>query len=688
MLSSLEKMLFIMLTLLTLGAAYGGFLQMWQIINRGERELHLDHLPARLWKALRVYLTQETTLKTRPITSLFHLGVVLGFTFYFLVNVVDGLIGFFPAVGPWLHDLTGLGGGIYGLYRLAGDLLTLAVLVGIVYFILRRTVLPNKKDLTYHDNVLLHPKVKEGAIITDSMIVAIFILIHVGSRFMGEVVTLARLNEMDAFMPFASLASNLFTGYSALGLDGLRHLFWWTALGGILLFLPYFPQSKHAHLFMAPFNFLTRPRRTSLGELEPINFADDTREQFGAHTLVDLTKTQIVDAFACIQCNRCQDVCPAYITGKELSPAALEVNKRYFIREHMDALAAGEAITIPLMGSVISESAVWACTGCGACIDICPVGNEPMFDIFDIRRDEVLTQGNVPEGLQTAFNGMERQGNPWGIGDSRLKWAEGLDVPTVADNPNYEILYWTGCAVSYDPRAQETARALIKVLKAANVNFAVLGEDENCTGDVARRGGNEYLYYELATGNVETLNAAKPPRIVVTCPHCLHNLGKEYHQFGGNYEVIHHTQLIEELIGTGKIPQNAHPKSWGNVTFHDPCYLGRHNGIIDEPRSVLKGIGVSLTEMPRHGSASLCCGAGGAQFWKEEEHGTKAVNLERYDEAIATGAETLAVGCPFCMQMFNTAKSERPNGPVVRDVVEMLAERLTAPTPQPALSGD
>jgi Fe-S oxidoreductase len=685
MLSPIEKMLFVMLTLLTVGAAYGGFLQMWQIINRGERELYLDHLPSRLWKALRVYLTQETTLRARPITSLFHLGVVLGFTFYFLVNLVDGLIGFFPSVEPTLRDLTGATAGLYSLYRLAADLLTIAVLAGVVYFILRRNVLPNKRDLTYHDNVLLHPKVKEGSIFTDSMVVAIFILIHVGSRFMGEVVTLARHGELDAFQPFASIVSTLFTSYSVAGLEGLRHLFWWTALGSILIFLPYFPQSKHSHIFMAPFNFLTRPRRTSLGELESINFEDESREQFGAHTLFDLTKTNIVDAFACIQCNRCQDVCPAYITGKELSPSALEVNKRYFINEHMNALAAGEAITIPLIGSVISESAVWACTSCGACVDICPVGNEPMFDILEMRRDEVLTQGNTPDELQVAFKGMEKQGNPWGIGDSRMKWAEGLNVPTVADNPNYEILYWTGCAVSYDPRAQETARALVKVLQAAKINFAVLGEDENCTGDVARRGGNEYLYNELATGNVETLNAAKPPRIVVTCPHCLHNLGKEYHQFGGNYEVIHHTQLIEELINARKLPQTAHPTSWGNVTFHDPCYLGRQNDIVEEPRNALKGIGVSLMEMPRHGKKSLCCGAGGAQFWKEEEHGTKAVNLERYDEAIKTGAQTLAVGCPFCMQMFNTARSERPDGPVVRDIVEMVADRLPAAQP---VSGD
>ena len=233
-----------------------------------------------------------------------------------------------------------------------------------------------------------------------------------------------------------------------------------------------------------------------------------------------------------------------------------------------------------------------------------------------------------------------------------------------------------GCAASYDPRAQLTARALVKVLHTAGINYAVLGERENCTGDAARRAGNEYLYQEMAQGNVETLNEVKAKRIVVTCPHCFHNIGKEYHQFGGEYEVVHHTELIEELIAAGKIPADAHPKRQANVTFHDPCYLGRHNDVVDAPRHALASVGVQLTEMPRHGKNSFCCGAGGAQFWKEEEHGAKAVNIERYEEAKATGAETLAVGCPFCMQMFTTAQTAVEGGPVVKDVVEIIAEGL------------
>ncbi|MBI5670168.1 MAG: (Fe-S)-binding protein [Chloroflexi bacterium] len=675
MLTPVEQMLFILLTLLSLGAAYYGFREMWLIINRGEGQLYLDNLPARLWKALRVYVAQPTTLKARPITSLLHLGVVWGFTYYFLVNVLDGLRGFIPG---WVDTMrsTGL---LYDAYRLLGDVLSVAVLVGVTYFILRRFVLPNRKELTYHDNVLLHPKVKAGGITRDSLIVAVFILLHVGARWLGEVVHVAG-SGADPFMPFATLAAPLFAGVSEDGRRLLEHTFWWLALGGILLFLPYFPYSKHAHLFMAPLNFLTKPRRTSLGEMQPLDFEDEKIEQFGVNQLQHLPKTHLFDAFACIMCNRCQDVCPAYITGKELSPSALEINKRFIIRDMMSELAAG-ADSPPLVGTAISESAVWACTSCAACVEICPVGNEPMLDILNIRRDAVLMQSDFPAELQAAYKGMERQGNPWQNGDSRFNWAKGLDVPTVEENPDFDVLYWVGCAASYDPRAQITARSLVKILHRAGVNFAVLGEAETCTGDVARRSGKEDLYFELATQNVETLNGVNPKRIVVTCPHCFHNLAKEYHQFGGNYHVVHHTELIDELIREGRLPLSARADRQPNVTFHDPCYLGRHNGVIEAPRDVLVALNGGYTEMPRAKKNSFCCGAGGAQFWKEEEHGAKPVNVERYEEAKATGADVVAVGCPFCMQMFETAKSSVSGGPDVKDVAELIAERLEESVP-------
>lgn len=679
MLTSVEKILFVLLALIAVGAAFQGFRDAWLVINRGEGKLYLNNLPKRALTALRVYLTQNTTLKTRKLTSLIHLAVVWGFTFYFLINAVDVLIGFIPDFESTLKRF----GILYDVYRLLGDVLSVAVLAGVSYFIARRVFLPSKKELDYHDNVLLHPKVKAGGVFTDSMIVACFILLHVGARFVGESVLVAQ-HGADLWMPFATVLSPIFSGMSNDALEIMRHLCWWIALGGILLFMPYFPYTKHAHLFMAPLNFLTRPERTSLGEMEKVDFDDEDKEQFGAANLEHLHKTAIFDAFACIMCNRCQDVCPAYITGKELSPSALEINKRFLIKDQLISLANGEASLAPLIGTAITESAVWACTSCAACIDICPVGNEPMFDILEMRRNQVLVEGEFPAELQVAFNGMERQGNPWQIGEARFRWANGLDfdVPTVEENPDFDVLYWVGCAASYDPRAQLTARSLVKILHKSGVNFAVLGDAETCTGDSARRAGNEFLYQELASANVETLNEINPARIVVTCPHCFHNLAKEYHQFGGHYEVVHHTELIEELITAGKVPLEAVPRNAPNVTFHDPCYLGRHNDIVQAPRNVLAAINgqEQVIEMPRTMKNSLCCGAGGAQFWKEEEHGTKAVNIERYEEATNTGADIVAVGCPFCMQMFDSAKSELPDGPIVKDVAELIAERLTEPT--------
>ncbi|MDX1524139.1 MAG: (Fe-S)-binding protein, partial [Anaerolineae bacterium] len=429
---------------------------------------------------------------------------------------------------------------------------------------------------------------------------------------------------------------------------------------------------------MGPFNFMTRPDRTGIDTQQAIDFEDDSLENFGVTTLFDLRQTQLVDPFACIMCNRCQEVCPAYATGKELSPAALEINKRYHIWEHFDALAAGEADDTPLLDYAITESAVWACTSCAACVDVCPVGNEPMLDILDIRRSQVLMESKFPAELKGAFTGMERNANPWQMSEDRLAWAKSLDfeVPTVEQNPDYEYLYWVGCAGAFDPNAQEIARATATVLQAAGVNFAVLGNMEACTGDVARRSGNEYLFYEMALANIETLQGvgADKRKIVMNCPHCLQTIGKEYADFGAHFTTMHHTQLITDLVGGGKLRLNG--QSLEKVTFHDPCYLGRHNEVYDAPREALAQAGLTLLEMDRSRSDSFCCGAGGAQVWKEEEHGTAAVNETRYAEARATGAETLALGCPFCARMLHDANKAAGEAMQVKDVAEVVAGAL------------
>jgi len=669
MLTTIEKVLFTLLVIVSLTAGYFTFKWMFRTIFRGTGKLSFDQAGHRLWTGLVSTITQGGIIHHRRIASIFHYGVAWAFIFYVLVNLVDVIEGFFE--GFQLFGGTTLG----GLYRLIADFLSVAALVGVVYFLVRRFIAKDQ-SLTVRENVIILTKAIKG-IPRDSLIVATFILLHVGFRFLGQSFILA-LEGADQWQPFASALANLWSGMSAETLEIAWHISFWFALGLILIFIPYFPYTKHAHLFMGPINYMTRPERKALGALDPLNFEDETIEQFGAARLTDLSQTQILDAFACIMCNRCQDACPAYVTGKELSPAALEINKRYYIRDKMSSLASGEADDLPLYDNLISESAVWACTTCGACIDVCPVGNEPMFDILNIRQDQVLMESSFPQELRGAFNGMERLGNPWGMTEDRLAWATPLDfeVPTVEQNPDFDTLFWVGCAGAFDPNGQEIARATATVLQAAGLNFAVLGDAENCTGDSARRAGNEFLFNEMALMNIEILNdiGAEQKRIVTSCPHCFFTLKGEYPALGGNFQVLHHTQLIADLVGKGILKLNGDQLE--TVTFHDPCYLGRHNNEYDAPRESLAGAGKVLLEMDRSKSDSFCCGAGGAQMWKEEEHGQESVGLNRYKEAASTGAQLLATGCPFCAIMLKDAQSESDGDLQIKDIAQVVADAI------------
>jgi Fe-S oxidoreductase len=671
MLTTIEKILFVLLALGAAAAALRQADRIRRIIRRGWGRPNLDHLPERAVRAAIKAVSFQPTWRVRLGPSLLHAFVGWAFIFYLLVNLGDVLQAFLPGFVFMGNGLVG------GVYRLVADLLSVAALLGMSLLLLRRFVL-RAPALRLPENTTVHPKARFG-IRRDSAVVGSFILVHVGSRFLGSSFHLAE-QGVDLWQPFASTVSVLWFDLSPEVITLMQHVFFWGALGSILLFIPYFLYSKHLHLFMAPVNFLLRPERKSIGQLAAINFEDQSITQYGAAMLEDLEWKLIEDAYACIMCNRCQDACPANATGKALSPAALEINKRYFINEHSAALAAGQPSPAGLLEFAIRPEEVWACTTCGACVDICPVGNEPMRDILDIRRNLVLMESKFPDQFQGAFRGMERQGNPWNVGpESRLEWAEGLNVPTVEKNPDFEILYWVGCAPATDPRARKTARAFVQVLQAAGANFAVLGRSERCTGDSARRSGNEFLFAQLAGQNVETINTVMGEhkrRIVATCPHCLHTIKNEYGDFGGNYEVIHHTQLIAELQAAGKLKLDPAKQAGAQVAFHDPCYLGRHNQIFDAPRQALQAAGAEVTELTRNRSGSFCCGAGGAQMWKEEEAGSQRVSNNRFAEAQATGRDTLAVGCPFCMIMLteaaNTAKSEMK----VRDVAEIVADSL------------
>ena len=666
MLPFAHQIAFLLFAAVTVAIGLRGFYRVYRRIRTGcqDSEPRFDHLPQRLWRALVTTLTQSRTFRRRPAIGFFHSFIFYGFVFYILVNLVDGLEGFIPFTVR-SDSSTGI------VYNLLADLLSALVLIGVVALVIRRFLLPSRRDFTFNQRTMLHPQVNHGRIRVDSLIVSAFILFHVGSRAVGAGAKLVAEGP-DRFQPFGTLLSHAFAPGNA---EAWRIFGYWGALGSVLAFLMYFPFSKHIHIFAAPAKYLFA-RRPSSGVL-PAEELDLESENLkaGANKLEDLAWPRLLDAYACIQCNRCQDVCPATATGKALSPSALEINKRM----ELNSLRTGEASPRPLLSFALSPEAAWACTTCGACMEVCPVQDEPMLDIIDIRRNQVMIQGDFPAQLQIAFRGMERTSNPWGINrEKRMDWAEGLRVKTIEENPQPDVLYWIGCAASYDPQSQKTARAFVQLLDHAGVNFAVLGKKECCTGDSARRAGNELLYQQLAGQNVSTLNQVKPKLIVATCPHCMNTVGKEYRQLGGNFKVVHHTEYLETLMAEGKLRADAAP---GTVAYHDPCYLGRHNGVYDPPRNLINILSNERVELGRNRENSFCCGAGGAQFWKEEEPGTQKISDNRYREAqqaLAGGEnKVLAVGCPFCKSMLDsTAARSQADGIAVKDVAELLLESV------------
>ena len=596
------------------------------------------------------------------MVSFFHALVFYGFAFYFLVNLVDVIEGYVA-----LHTRSGL----WNAFNLTADVLTAAVLIGIISLVIRRFFV-RPTDFDFPANVSVREGVREG-IRRDSAIVSAFILFHVGSRLMYKASQLA-LEGLDPWQPVSTAFAALFSGMTPGALEIFHHFFWWGALGSILAFIPYFPRTKHIHLFMAPINLALQKKNP--GVLQPMDFENE--EVFGASKLEEFAWPRLMDAYSCIMCNRCQDVCPATNTGKALSPAAILINERFELNDLFPKFAAGAESPRALLDFALNEEAAWACTTCNACIEVCPVGNEQMLHIIDVRRERVLSAAEFPNGLKNTFNQMEKAGNPWGIAaEERLVWAKDLPfpVPTVDQNPDPEVLYWVGCAVSFDPRAQKIARNMAEILHSAGLNWAVLGKNEKCTGDTARRTGNEYLFAQMADENVAALDAVNARVVVTTCPHCFHTIGNEYPQFGGNYVVRHHTEFISELIRNGKL--KIEPNSTTAVTYHDPCYLGRHNGIFEQPRSLIEMTGANLIEPERTRNNSFCCGAGGGQFWKDEERGKERVSTNRFRELKQTGAQTVATGCPFCLRMLTeeTAK-EDGSGPEVFDIAELVTKRI------------
>jgi Fe-S oxidoreductase len=464
--------------------------------------------------------------------------------------------------------------------------------------------------------------------------------------------------------PVSDLLSGLFA--DGQGTEVAERILVWSHLLVILGFLVYLPGSKHLHIGTAPINVWLSKDAPS-GRLEPNRIDLEAAEEdirFGVATQKDLSRKQMLDLFTCTECGRCQEACPAWATGKPLSPKLLIMD----LRDRVVAEAAGEVELQPLVPNAVIDQVVWDCVTCGACVRECPVDIEHIDTIVDLRRNLVMAESRFPQEAGAMLRGVENQENPWGQpASARLDWTKDVEVRVLKEgDPAPEVLFWVGCAGAFDERAQETTRSIVRLLQAAGVDVAVLGPRERCTGDPARRMGHEYLFQMLAEQNVETLNGAGVTKIVASCAHCFNTFANEYPDYGGTYEVVHHTQLLSELIAAGRLqPRNGD----GKITYHDACYLGRHNREFDAPRAVIGG---DISEMPRNKERSFCCGAGGARMWMDEE--TPRINDTRFEEAAATGAETVATACPYCLVMLDDAAKGKGSDVRVADAATLLAE--------------
>ena len=587
------------------------------------------------------------TLLRDSAAGLMHSMIYFGFLGLLAVTTVLEVDHQMPDRAKFLH------GKAYMAYSMFGDLAGLVFLAGVVWAIVRRYVYRPYR-------IRIKTKPEHAAILGTFLVIGV-------SGFFAEAFRIAEIQrpgyEKWSFVGYP--LSRTFNGLAATTLTRWHEILWSAHVVGFIVFLALLPVTMLRHMFTSPLNMYLRDRDRPKGAMRAMPILSETSlETFGASVVEDFTWKQLLDTDACTMCGRCTSVCPAHATGKPLDPREIVLKTG----EVMAATAAHGHVSPPLgidseitissnsLFERITAEEVWSCTSCRACDEVCPVNIEILDKILDMRRYLSLMESNFPAELGTAYRAMENQGNPWGMNQGeRGDWAKDLDGVTVVDPGQpltAEYLYWVGCAGSFDDKNKKVTQAMAKLLRRAGIDVAILGPSEMCTGDPARRSGNEYLFQMLAIPNVEMLNGMGVRKIIAQCPHCFNTLKNEYPQLGGNYEVIHHTQLLESLIEAGKLDVSQATLE-ERITYHDSCYLGRHNDVYLAPRKVVGSIkGIEVVEMPRNGTTGMCCGAGGARMWMEESIGTK-VNDERAREAISTGASRVATACPFCFIMLD-----------------------------------
>jgi len=689
LLTTVEKIIFILAALTSVGFTYHGFKTIFDSIRKGRSAPELKNIPGSLIKAAITVLFQQTIFKARKILSAIHMGLFFGLITYAFVNIVDALEGLVPGFELTYggKHLANAPTGLVNVFNLISDVMSGFLLIAITVFFVRRFITKDKA-LTFRDNVLLNDKVKAGSQNRDSLVVDVFVVMHVLAHLMTQAF---RLTEgPDPFMPIASFLNSIF-GASQVGV----HVAWWISLGWVMFIIPYLSRSKHTHFFMSPIN-LGLAKQNPRGQLDPaipLKVIDGQKFDPGAKHVHDLAWTRVLDAYACVQCNRCQDVCPANFYGRPLSPSALEVNKRYLLKEatfgsHPDRLL------LPLTETVISPEAVWSCTTCYACVRVCPVGNEPMADIIDIRRRMLIDGAELDSGVQNALQSLATNGN-WMSKGKRLrgKWAKDMEFPVKdATAEPVEHLWFVGDTASFDERVVPNTKMVARIFNQAGLDFGIMYKEESNAGNDVRRVGEEGLFEQLVEQNMAAFGKAQFQRIVTTDPHSFNTLKNEYPQFGSQWEVKHYTVTLLRLFEEGKLTVKNKLSNY-KVTFHDPCYLGRYNGGFTAPRKLLELCGVEFVEMPRNCENSFCCGAGGGQIWMGKVAPGERPAENRIKEALTTfdanasdKTQLFIVTCPKDMIMYSDAvKTTGNEGKIeVRDIIQLIAEAVGVEEPKVA----
>lgn len=645
-----------------------GFIQRYRLWRVGQPVQRVDQMGKRLISVITYGFGHKRILR-EGYPGVMHAGIFWGFVVFVVGTAIVAAQADFKL--PLLY------GNFYLVLSLLLDLAGLAAIAGILMAMYRRYVVkPDRLDNKFDDAFSL-----------------ILILVILVTGFVLEGLRIAGTGDpWSNWSPVGKMIAFMFTGVTTESMAGIVQIVWWGHLVLAFLFIAYLPYGKLFHIITSPMSQFFRNLEKT-GSINLIDFENEEIESYGVDKIQGFNWKQLMDTDACTRCGRCQDNCPAYLTEKPLSPKGVNQDLKAHLyesgpkiiaaRREFEVAAADtteDGTTVEgsknLIGDVVATDAIWSCTTCRSCEEQCPVFVEHVDRNIEMRRYLTMMESDFPSELQVVFRNMENNSNPWGVGwAGRADWAQDLGVKTMAEDSEVEYLYWVGCAGSFDDRNKKVAAALVNLLQKAGIKFSILGTEEKCCGDSARKLGNEYLYQTMAMENIETMNNYGVKKVIASCPHCFNTLKNDYPQLGGNFEVIHHTELLKQLIKEGKLRPEG---TWDvNVTYHDSCYLGRYNNIYNQPREILMAIpGIKVTEMERNRMKSFCCGAGGGRMWMEEHLGTR-INEKRTDEAIKTGAGVVATACPFCLTMFDDGmKAREIENLQILDLAEILSKTV------------